>query len=384
MARTYDAYNRFRSETSSSFFTNPGTCASGPSYGNAISSMNYWPSGHPAQAVSSAGGIVQQNETVHWDGDRPLFISFAGLPANAHIYIGTEGAVQINGTSLTALDVFDRDWSGNMVTTHWVQKGTVGYSSWQQFSVKSPTPGGKGQISGTCYYPILGSGSPPPGFTVCNLQTQVVNYPYETSNESIYPIPRRDEGLELGQISVQGVRTMDVSTTQWTTPDAYAGDVHDPMSQRPFMWNGNNPYSYSDPSGYAPVPRNPGDLNRDWVPVNTRPNSKRTGNQPTFRNTQTGQYIRFRPDGSVELREPNDGAPSADRMPDQSAPPGRELKNAAGQQTHRFAAGEEVPGFHNPPPDPSLTDRLGNALRSIFGLGESSGKTKKTRRPRVP
>jgi hypothetical protein len=189
---------------------------------------------------------------VHWDGDRPLFISVAGFPASAHIYLGTEGAIQLNGTTLTALDVFDRDWSGNMVTSHWVQKGSVGYSSWQQFSVKSPTPGGKGQISGTCYYPILGSGSPPPGFTVCNLQTQVVNYPYETNNESSYPIPRRDDGLELGEISIQGVRTMDVSTTQWTTPDAYAGDVHDPMSQRPFMWNGNNLYSYSDPSGYDP------------------------------------------------------------------------------------------------------------------------------------
>ena len=37
---------------------------------------------------------------------------------------------------------------------------------------------------------------------------------------------------------------------QWTTPDAYAGDVHDPMSQKPYMWNGNNPVQYSDPSGY--------------------------------------------------------------------------------------------------------------------------------------
>lgn len=37
---------------------------------------------------------------------------------------------------------------------------------------------------------------------------------------------------------------------QWTMPDAYAGDVHDPMSQKPYMWNGNNPITYADPSGY--------------------------------------------------------------------------------------------------------------------------------------
>ncbi len=36
---------------------------------------------------------------------------------------------------------------------------------------------------------------------------------------------------------------------QWTSPDAYAGNVHDPMSQKPFMYNRNNTYEYSDPSG---------------------------------------------------------------------------------------------------------------------------------------
>lgn len=44
---------------------------------------------------------------------------------------------------------------------------------------------------------------------------------------------------------------MDTETGQWTTPDAYAGEVDDPMTQKPFMWNRNNPYPYSDPSGYC-------------------------------------------------------------------------------------------------------------------------------------
>jgi hypothetical protein len=35
-----------------------------------------------------------------------------------------------------------------------------------------------------------------------------------------------------------------------TSPDAYAGDVHNPASQKPFMWNNNNPVQFSDPSGY--------------------------------------------------------------------------------------------------------------------------------------
>ena len=60
----------------------------------------------------------------------------------------------------------------------------------------------------------------------------------------------RPEGLTWGSLTIQGARTTDAETGTWTTPDAYAGDVHDPMSQKAFMWDRNNPYEYSDPSGY--------------------------------------------------------------------------------------------------------------------------------------
>jgi hypothetical protein len=42
------------------------------------------------------------------------------------------------------------------------------------------------------------------------------------------------------------------TTSQWASQDFYAGDVHDPMSQHPFMYDDNNPVQYADPSGYAP------------------------------------------------------------------------------------------------------------------------------------
>jgi hypothetical protein len=60
------------------------------------------------------------------------------------------------------------------------------------------------------------------------------------------------DGFETTFGTIQGTRISDPNTGTWSTPDAYAGDVHDPMSQRRFMWNRNNPYVYSDPSGYAP------------------------------------------------------------------------------------------------------------------------------------
>ena len=58
------------------------------------------------------------------------------------------------------------------------------------------------------------------------------------------------DGWTLDYETWQGVRTSDFSVGQWNTPDAYAGEVHDPMSQKPFMWNRNNANAYADPSGY--------------------------------------------------------------------------------------------------------------------------------------
>jgi hypothetical protein len=62
----------------------------------------------------------------------------------------------------------------------------------------------------------------------------------------------REDGYFDGSLSLQGVRAYDPNLNQWTTPDAYSGDVHDPMSQHPYMWNNNSPEQYSDPTGYDP------------------------------------------------------------------------------------------------------------------------------------
>ena len=61
----------------------------------------------------------------------------------------------------------------------------------------------------------------------------------------------RTDGYQLAaDVTIQGVRAYDPTTAQWTSPDAYAGTTTDPGSQKPFMWDGNNPIAYSDPSGY--------------------------------------------------------------------------------------------------------------------------------------
>jgi RHS repeat-associated protein len=62
---------------------------------------------------------------------------------------------------------------------------------------------------------------------------------------------QRSDGYSMTGGIVQGARTYDPTSGQWLTPDAYAGDVHDPMSQKPFVWNGNNPVEWGDPTGYT-------------------------------------------------------------------------------------------------------------------------------------
>jgi len=59
-------------------------------------------------------------------------------------------------------------------------------------------------------------------------------------------------GLNPITVTIQGTRSYNNSTGQWTTPDAYEGEIEDPLSQRSYVWNRNNPVKYSDPSGFDP------------------------------------------------------------------------------------------------------------------------------------
>lgn len=70
--------------------------------------------------------------------------------------------------------------------------------------------------------------------------------------DGILGMPRGD-GLTDGFDTIQGVRTYDGAIGSWTTPDAFSGTVEDPMSQKGYIWNRNDPATYSDPSGYSPL-----------------------------------------------------------------------------------------------------------------------------------
>lgn len=118
------------------------------------------------------------------------------------------------------LTVFDRDWSGILVNAH-------------QGSIKTGPVDPAPYANGTIALDVSSSGS-------------AAGVLAEATSDGVWD----------GKAVFQGVRTYEPSLSTWTTPDAYDGDVHDPMTQKRYMWNRNNPYAYSDPSGYCAEGRN--------------------------------------------------------------------------------------------------------------------------------
>ena len=136
-----------------------------------------------------------------------------------------------SGSSSPNLEVYDRDWGGNTVSSHSLNllgDGAYGYGAWQ--------------------------GPGPAARTNCKTGVTSKVYPMSSVQDGTVATGAatgKSDGYTVDVITLQGVRSYDPDAGQWTTPDAYAGDVHDPMSQKPFMWNRNNAYEYSDPSGYS-------------------------------------------------------------------------------------------------------------------------------------
>ena len=229
VTRAYDAENHIVSQSYNGNFACPGPlamCGANPNmtngYPNIASGVNlqygWGPDGHL---------LTFAEESFHWDGSDVLFSSTATC-CDVGIAIGKLAAT--SSRSGMGMTVADRDLSGQVVATHMAQD----FSAWsdgspiQQVDVPRSGDNSGNSLEGasnsdyTNYSPI----EPPLGYT-------------------------RTDGYsdDFGN-TFQGVRAYDQNTAQWTTPDAYAGDVGDPMSQKPYMWNNNNPVSYQDPTGY--------------------------------------------------------------------------------------------------------------------------------------
>jgi YD repeat-containing protein len=209
-AKTYDAENHTRSYHQSSTTTVNGTPQSPIDHG--VSTIGWGPNGHPVQVLNDRGTGVPS--TLHWDGDALLFVSDAAGNV-VDFKVGTDGETAPSNTG--GVTVYDRDNAGVVVMT----SNATGNSGLE--------PLDSSDLSGPSY---------PSATSVYQPPTRIF---FDTN---------RADGYNFGTFRINGVRAFDAALGSWTTPDAYSGDVHDPASQQRYMWNRNNPYEYSDPTGY--------------------------------------------------------------------------------------------------------------------------------------
>jgi hypothetical protein len=105
---------------------------------------------------------------------------------------------------------------------------------------------------------VYSKSAPCPSGAVAGLNSQTISMPSTfnwsmnigVGNGGLLGMNRTD-GITDGINTIQGVRMYDSTANQWTTPDDYAGDIDDPASQKSYLWNGGNPVSNADPSGYC-------------------------------------------------------------------------------------------------------------------------------------
>ncbi|HZY96613.1 MAG TPA: DUF6531 domain-containing protein [Candidatus Cybelea sp.] len=238
---TYDAASRLVSRPLITM--NPGTDDCGVKGPNPIT----WSYDAENHTIAQAAGTAQWgpdgkpysiggsgiSDSLHYDGGNLLFVT-DGQGNLTKLALGALADVAPNGQ----MTVWDRD-SANMITSGHNNSLYYGVSfGGRKFG---PFRGGDGPgtvPSGISPVVFNGSANAPS----CTMQSCSIPGKYLYS---------RTEGFDWGRITIQGARVVDNATGQWTTPDAYAGNVHDPMTQKPFMWDRNNPYDYSDPSGFA-------------------------------------------------------------------------------------------------------------------------------------
>jgi len=180
-------------------------------FGNtqSVSASYQWGlNGHPIVMNNTQPQPAMNSQTIHWDGDQPLFVTSGA--ALVDVKIGSMADYTPVDSSYGGITFWDRDPTGAEVGVH--NSTTVGYTTPSAPSMAAQGGGPRGIISSA-----------------------------------------RPDGISDGLNTFQGVRTYDPQLGSWTSPDAYAGEVHDPMSQKAYMWNRNNSFDYMDPTGYLTI-----------------------------------------------------------------------------------------------------------------------------------
>ncbi len=274
-SQTHDAENHTQAYHVVSVAWDRITSISGTPVDYGTTTIGWGPNGHPVHLSNykSARLVTPTSETLHWDGNILLFCTDpAGNVLNFNV--GHDAVTGPRG-----MTVFDRDTAGVAL----MSSNSSGHSA---ITPLDPSYANGPSFQGT------------PGY----VDGTIGDFPYI-----------RDDGINIGPIRISGPRAYDPALGSWTTPDVYEGDIHDPASQQRYMWNRNNPYEYSDPSGYNPLE----DFERgfeQWYRNVTRPGGPSGGQSGGFneRNIEAvGKEVRGELPGSghmTKFRETAQGA----------------------------------------------------------------------------
>jgi YD repeat-containing protein len=253
-SKTYDTENRIRTETFSyqpEFSSTSGPTYSTTSYGFAEYG-SYWQdtSGYQQPANIQAVDYSATSHPMRFALYHPDLAGNPNVPASESrgwLWDGNDRFIEcqlINGTCTsptlsveglgdydlgrgTFIRINDRNRNGQVA----MSRDATGFSGWSDFPARMAHVVYAPCSTGNADLPAAQAG-------ICAKQ---------------HDGKLTADGWSLDYETWQGVRTFDPAVGQWNTPDAYAGEAHDPMSQKPFMWNRNDPYQYSDPSGLVPL-----------------------------------------------------------------------------------------------------------------------------------
>ena len=248
VTRTYDDENH---TISSSFVDSLTQSVSG------LALYQWGPAGHPVLIGSASSSTTTvpspsavQYDTLHWDGDQLVFTSKASGTVD-DIKIGTEGDITPLDPGFTGLTFFDRGPDGSVMYCH-NYTGATGNGTVDPYSIATPCVGGAIQsVSGyTFYMPSSFLWQSNPDVTKKGLGgVPAWTYRALGVGQGMLLGMLRTDGMTDGINTIQGVRTYDGNSGQWTSPDALAGSDTDPASQKAYLWNGGNPLANGDPSG---------------------------------------------------------------------------------------------------------------------------------------
>ena len=228
--RTYDQENHVLSTSLSCYGV--GAC-NGVS--SASVSYDWGANGHPIRI-----GATGAYETLHWDGNTLLFTTNNG-GALDDVKIGEIGDITPLDTMYKGVSFWDRNLSHEVAYCH---NATGGGGNGIPASVS------QGKFSGLAHSPCSPSGSGTfPSSMIWVTVGSALNVP-RIGSGGLIAMPRGDD-FNDGFNIIQGVRIYDSTLGGWATPDAFQGEVHDPVSQKSYVWNRNNAETFSDPSGYS-------------------------------------------------------------------------------------------------------------------------------------